>query len=81
MVRILFFGRLRDLAGCTSLDLQDCGADLNALRDFLARENVALGAALREESVRVAVNQEMVAHDASLDGAHEIAFMPPLSGG
>lgn len=81
MARILFFGRLRDVAGCTALELEQCGADLGALRDLLARDNAALGAALRDQSVRVAVNHEMVAHDASLEGAREIAFLPPLSGG
>lgn len=81
MARILFFGRLRDVAGCAMTEIAECGASLAELRELLARENPMLGEALHDPSVRVAVDQTMVGRDGSIEGADEIAFMPPLSGG
>lgn len=81
MARILFFGRLRDIAGCATMDLVECSANLAELRAVLARQNPILGEALNDASIRVAVDRVMIGADASLEGAHEIAFMPPLSGG
>ncbi len=80
MARILFFGRLRDIAGCAMMEYAAC-ASLLELREALARENPMLGEALDDPSVRVAVDQAMVGREAPIDGAAEIAFMPPLSGG
>lgn len=83
MVRVLFFGRLRELAGAPEMTraLPAETATAEDLARLLAAENPALGAALAEPSVRVAVDREFAARTASLAGAGEIAFMPPLSGG
>ncbi|MEP2449033.1 MAG: MoaD/ThiS family protein, partial [Nitratireductor sp.] len=32
-------------------------------------------------AIRVAINQEHVAHDAPIEGAREIALFPPMTGG
>lgn len=79
-MRVLLFGRLAELAGWRSRELADC-ASVAALRERLAAEDAALGTALADRSVKVAVNQVMFHADAKLAAGDEVAFMPPLSGG
>lgn len=80
-MRILLFGRLRDLAGGGELTLPTSPPTLGELRQALALLNPALAAALADSSVRVAVDRRFVAEGAALEGAQEVAFMPPMSGG
>lgn len=81
MVRVLFFGRLRDIAGASEIDVADGGGSVAELRALLNAENPGLGDALGSPEVRVAIDQIIAGDDASIEGAREIAFMPPLSGG
>ncbi|HLS99813.1 MAG: MoaD/ThiS family protein [Porticoccaceae bacterium] len=83
MLRILFFGRLGDIAGCESRDLPYDGAiaTVAVLRDRLGAGNEALARALAEPQVMVAVNQQLVDWDCSLQQGDEIAFLPPVTGG
>jgi molybdopterin synthase sulfur carrier subunit len=83
MMRILFFGRLRDAAQCAEMR---CAPPphvrtMGALRDWLAERDAVLGQAVRAEGVRVARDQRFCGFDAPIEGASEIAFMSPLSGG
>jgi sulfur-carrier protein len=79
VARVLLFGPLRDLAGWRERELE--GASLYGLRDALAAEDAALGAALRAPGVQIALNQTIVLGDAPLSAAAEVAFLPPMSGG
>lgn len=84
MTRLLFFGRLRDIAGCAErqLDLPREIETVADLRAYLAAQDPVLGDAIAARGVRVAVNQAFCVSDAERAcGAREIAFMPPLSGG
>ncbi|MGD9981366.1 MAG: MoaD/ThiS family protein [Hyphomonadaceae bacterium] len=84
MTRLLFFGRLRDVAGGSerSLALPPEIGTVRELRAWIGADHVALAEALNAGAVRVAIDQVMcVDDDASVRGAVEIAFMPPLSGG
>ncbi|MEZ6022252.1 MAG: MoaD/ThiS family protein [Hyphomonadaceae bacterium] len=84
MVRVLFFGRLRDLAGGA-----ECAAPLegpirlSALRARIGAGDDALSAALEAPSLRVAVNASLLARgdDPEIQHGDEVAFMPPFSGG
>lgn len=78
-MRVLFFGRLRDAAGAAELAAPAELTSLAQLRAWLAREHGGL--ALDGVGVRVAVDGTIVSGDASLSGAREVAFMPPMSGG
>ena len=82
MARILFFGRLRETAGdAREVELPMrvvTGADLI---DFLGAGDEALRNALADPSVRIVADDAVVARDARLAGAREIAFLPPVSGG
>jgi molybdopterin synthase sulfur carrier subunit len=53
-----------------------------ALIDWLKSRGAEFEAAFeRREVIRAAINQRHVKHDAALDGAREIAFFPPVTGG
>lgn len=83
MTILLFFGAIRDVAGCAEMaaDLPPGIDSLDALRDWLAARDPVLGEAVRSRRIRVAVDHAFVAHDAPLAQPKEIAFMSPLSGG
>lgn len=84
MTRILFFGRLRDVAGYCERDLEipDTVATVTDLRALLGADDPELGNAIAARGVRVAVNQSFCLNDLdSVRDAREIAFMSPLSGG
>lgn len=84
MTQLLFFGRLRDIAGysATTRDLPASVGTVAELRAWIRGEDPLLGAAISAPEVRVAVNQAMCINEQDcIRGAYEIAFMPPLSGG
>lgn len=79
MATILFFGRLRDAVGRSTLTatLPDGVHDTDGIRAWLARDHPAL----RDASVRIAVNAELRSGNVPLADGDEIAFLPPMSGG
>ncbi len=82
MARILFFGRLADLAGgrMRELHIGDSVRNLRELVDLIAKGDDRLGAALREKSVQTIINERVSTGEAISD-SDEIAFLPPVSGG
>ncbi len=83
MARILYFGRLADIAGVASVDI-DIDIDnntLDAVISLIAADNGALGHALLEPSIKTAVNTHIVPRSTTVSNHDEIAFLPPLSGG
>lgn len=81
MAKVLLFGRLQDIAGWRERGVEPTPPTLAALVDQLAAEDADLGEALRQPSVRVAVDRQIATANAPLAAAREIAFMPPMSGG
>ncbi|MHA7871888.1 MAG: MoaD/ThiS family protein [Hyphococcus sp.] len=83
MARLLFFGKLGDLAGGRLREeaLPDGVATVTALVAAIGDRDPALGDALSAPSVRVVVNETIAARDASVGADDEIAFLPPVSGG
>ena len=81
MVRVLLFGRLRDIAGWRERMFAAETHSLSALKAVIAAEHPALGAALDGPGVRAAVDQELAQDDAALRPGAEVAFMPAMSGG
>jgi molybdopterin converting factor subunit 1 len=79
-VKVLFFGRLRELLG-TSEDHAELanGATLASLFAFYAGKFPQL-AGFRTSLV-ASRNQEFAAWDTPLRAGDEIAFLPPVSGG
>jgi len=83
MARILYFGRLGDVAGAREreVDLPDDVTDTDGVVSLIAGEDDALAEALRAPSVRVMVNGEVALGAAPVRDGDEIAFLPPFSGG
>ena len=81
---ILFFGRLKDVAGTSQLVFPgDSNMDIPTLIGTLGASNPELEDALRRPEIKIAINQEMLAGSEGITVCpdDEIAFMPPLSGG
>ena len=80
---ILLFGRLKDAFGAASIPLPVGAATAASLRAKLAEANPDLADMLRSKSIRIAINQTLVADEAAMriSPADEIALLPPLSGG
>ena len=79
MARVLLFGRLADVAGWRDRIIES--PSVAALRQLLAAEDAALGAALAGPGVQVAIDQAIVRGDMALGAKAEVAFLPPMSGG
>jgi molybdopterin synthase sulfur carrier subunit len=79
MATILFLGRLREAVGTSALTvaLPEGVCDTESLRDWLG----GVHPALRERSVRIAINAEMHPRNARVEDGDEVAFLPPVSGG
>src|SRR5947207_14536196 len=79
-VRVLFFGVLKDLAGCSSeaLTLPDEATAGDAVEHY-ARRLPSLKASLH--SIAISVNQEYATPDHRLNPGDEVGLLPPVSGG
>jgi molybdopterin converting factor subunit 1 len=80
---VLLFGRLKDAFGAASIAMPDGVGTAAELRARLVAMNPGLAKLLRAKTVRIAVNQELVADEAGtpVSADDEIALLPPLSGG
>lgn len=79
MARVLLFGRLSDIAGWRSRDIDS--ASIETLRALLSCEDEGLAEALAAPGVQIALDQAIVRGDAALSARSEVAFLPPMSGG
>jgi molybdopterin converting factor small subunit len=81
-MRLLFFGRLKEIAAGRTFHPPADVATIGALREWLMAADPALSAELSRAGVRVALNQVIVTDLGLGFGAQdEVAFMSPLSGG
>ena len=83
-MKILYFARIRQIAGRGSeeLEIPKAVKTVSELIDYLCEKDAKLAAAFAERrTVKAAINQNHVALDAPLGGAIEIAFFPPVTGG
>ncbi len=77
--RLVFLGRLQDLAGAAERLVEAPQAStVDALLDELEPE---LAAALRSPKVRIAVAGALGGLDRTVSDGDEVAFLPPVSGG
>ncbi len=82
MARLLFFGKLGDIAGGRMRDFAlGEASSLSQLKTAVAKADPELGEALVAPSVRCIVNELVVQGDAPISDDDEIAFIPPVSGG
>ena len=83
-MKILYFARIRQIAG-RSMEEVEIPATVSTVSDlitFLSARDEGVAAALAERrTLRAAVDQNHVPLDASIAGAREVAFFPPVTGG
>lgn len=80
-LRVLFFGKLADLAGAErQIDLGGL-SDVSSLIAVLADAMPAIAPLLAPDICRYVLDQRIVPVTAPLAGASELAFLPPVSGG
>ncbi|MBQ1784225.1 MAG: MoaD/ThiS family protein [Gammaproteobacteria bacterium] len=82
MIRVKFFGALREQLGCDGLELADVSlADTQAVRGALIAARPEWQPQLSDERLWVAVNQTMAQWSTTLADGDEVAIFPPVTGG
>lgn len=81
MVKVLFFAHLRQQLGTDKIHLENFVGTITKLRDTLCTEHPQWLAYLGGDSIRVAVNQEVVDDTSLITAGDEVAFFPPVTGG
>ncbi|MDX2264005.1 MAG: molybdopterin converting factor subunit 1 [Hyphomicrobiales bacterium] len=83
-MKLLYFAWVREKVGRAeeTVELPEGVRDVAGLIAWLRGRGAEYEAAFeRAEVIRAAINQRHVRGDAALDGAREIAFFPPVTGG
>ena len=81
-MQVLYFAWLRERIGDPKEELETSAKTVAELvAELRAREPRYQAAFADLAAVRVAVDQELVEMDASIVGAREVAFFPPMTGG
>ncbi len=81
-LRILYFARLRERFGVAEETLEFAGATAaDLVAELQARGGVWTEELAAGRAFRVAVNQDIVALDATLPDHAEVAIFPPVTGG
>ncbi len=79
---VLYFASVRERIGIARERVRTEAPDVAGLvGELVAREDRYAAAFGDLEALRVAVDQELTGFDHALDGAREIAFFPPMTGG
>jgi molybdopterin synthase sulfur carrier subunit len=83
-MKVLYFARVRQIVGRAedSIELPAAVTTVSELVDFLSQRDEGCAAALADRRVlRAAVDKSHAQLDASVIGAKEVAFFPPVTGG
>ena len=82
MIDVLYFAWLRERIGAPKERVETGAATVAELVEELKGRSEAHALAFSDmASVRVAIDQELTEMSASLEGAREVAFFPPMTGG
>jgi molybdopterin synthase sulfur carrier subunit len=84
VTKLLYFARMRQIIGKAeeSITIPADVTTVSGLIDFLKDRDDAYAAAFADPRIiRVAIDQAHAPLDASIAGAREIAFFPPVTGG
>ena len=81
-MQVLYFAWIRERIGLPKEEVETTAETVAELVEELkAREERYAAAFADMASVRVAVDQELTELSASIMGAREVAFFPPMTGG
>ena len=79
---VLYFAWVRERIGIPRESVESSAATVRELVGELSAREERYAVAFSDlDSLRVAVNQKLTDFDAPLDGAREVAFFPPMTGG
>jgi len=79
---VLYFAWVRERIGLPKEKIETNAATVNDLvAELVAREERYAAAFEDTDALRVAIDQELSDFDASIAGAREVAFFPPMTGG
>jgi molybdopterin converting factor subunit 1 len=78
-MKVLFFAHLKDVTGCSQVELDCDRVDTDGLWVRLVQHYPGLEKF--RSSVRLAKNSEYVGADAAFEQHDEVALIPPVSGG
>jgi molybdopterin synthase sulfur carrier subunit len=82
MIRLLFFGRLGDVAAGVATNIEASeGLTPSAVREALAVDHPSLAAELSQPQVLVSIDQCIADWDQPIADGAELAFLPPVTGG
>ncbi len=81
-MQVLYFAWMRERIGVPKEEVETSAETVAELVEELKAREARYAAAFADmASVRVAVDQELTELSASLAGAREVAFFPPMTGG
>ena len=81
-MNVMYFAWVRERIGIPSEVVESEAATVAALVEELRGREDRYALAFSDlGALRVAVDQQLTDFDASLDGAREVAFFPPMTGG
>ena len=83
-MRILYFAWVRQRTGIAEedIDIPAGVATVGELMEWLKGRHAGFSSAFSDaRAIRAAVDHQHVAHDHPLEGAREVAFFPPVTGG
>lgn len=82
MIEVLYFAWVRERIGLPREKIETGAKTVSDLVDELRGREDRYAAAFEDlRALRVAIDQELTDFSASLEGAREVAFFPPMTGG
>mgnify|MGYP001113820597 FL=1 len=82
MIEVLYFAWVRERIGLPREKSETGAKTVSDLVDELRGREDRYAAAFEDlRALRVAIDQELTDFNASLEGAREVAFFPPMTGG
>jgi molybdopterin synthase sulfur carrier subunit len=79
---VLYVSRVRERIGVPRETVDTPAATVaDLVAELVARDDYHAAAFADLRALRVAVDQELTGFDATLKGAREVAFFPPMTGG
>ena len=81
-MKIKYFAWLKDITNNESETFDNINInDINELKKYIIKKYPVLKKHIDQDVLRIAVNQEYIIENVSLNSNDEIAIFPPVSGG
>lgn len=82
MIKILFFGQLKELLDCSETTIDSCeSTTVNEIKNELKTRSKRWADLLADGKVLVAINHTMSMSSDTVNNGDEVAFFPPVTGG